>query len=103
MGPFPPRIFCISTPFFSFLKGLSRRIGAGEDAYGKSARVLLSGCASGICLRCFVCAQLSRKLLPGSSLAAHSKLRAVLGQVDAARMRETFDLIARARLEIGEK
>jgi hypothetical protein len=31
------------------------------------------------------------------------KLRAVLGQVDAARMRETFDLIVRARLEIGEK
>ena len=31
------------------------------------------------------------------------KLRAVLGQVYAARMRETFDLIVRARLEIGEK
>ena len=31
------------------------------------------------------------------------KLRTVLGQVDAARMRETFDLIVRARLEIGEK
>jgi hypothetical protein len=31
------------------------------------------------------------------------KLRVVLGQVDAARMRETFDLIVRARLEIGEK
>ena len=31
------------------------------------------------------------------------ELRGVLGQVDAARMRETFDLIVRARLEIGEK
>jgi hypothetical protein len=31
------------------------------------------------------------------------ELRGVLGQVDAARMREIFDLIARARLETGEK
>ena len=30
-------------------------------------------------------------------------LCSVIGQVDAARMRETFDLIARARLETGEK
>ena len=31
------------------------------------------------------------------------KFRTVLGQVDTARMRETFDLIVRARLEIREK
>ncbi len=31
------------------------------------------------------------------------ELCAVIGQVNAARIRETFDLIARARIETGEK
>jgi len=64
--------------------------------------------ASTVCVLSFEQSAYSKEIAEERKVAekvqcSPEKLLAVLGQVDAARMRETFDLIARARLEIGEK